>query len=141
MAYKTSSGIIGGDASTLTSTIEVSSASEVNITLLSEDITEETVNKVKDAWQRLSEIVPPSDIEFAIGPATKQVKREGLINFTEREISDDNFYEIFTDKCTDLPYWKAVGLSEYVFDYSPVNTKDSSDHSVYNAGSFSTDEI
>ena len=123
-AAQGNSGDIGGDAGTLASSIEVSSASEVSITLLSEDVTEESVNKVKDAWQRLSEIVPLSDIEFAIGPATKQVKRDGLVNFTEREIGNDNFYETFTDKCTDLSYWKTVGLSEYAFGYTPVNTED-----------------
>ena len=118
------SGAIEGDAGTLASSIEMSSAGEVNITLLSEDVTEESVGKVKDAWQRLSEIVPLSDIEFAIGPANKQVKRDGLVNFTEREIEEDNFIEVFTDKCTDLTYWKTIGLSEYAFDYPPVHTED-----------------
>ncbi len=127
-AAQGNSGAIGGDAGALASALSVrvasESSTEVHISLLSEDVTEESVNKVKDAWQRLSEVVPLSDIEFAIGPATKQIKRDGLVNFTEREIGDDNFYEIFTDKCTDLSYWKTVGLSEYVFDYSPVNTED-----------------
>lgn len=110
-------------SSTLASSTSVS-ATEVNISLLSEDVTEESVNKVKDAWQRLSEIVPLTDTEFAIGPATKQVKRDGLVSFTEKEISDDNFGEIFTDKCTDLSYWKTVGLSEYAFGYTPFNTEE-----------------
>ena len=119
---------IDGDAGALASALSVRAASEssteVSVTLLSEDVTKESVSKVKDAWQRLSEIVPLSDIEFAIGPATKQVKRDGLVNFTEREIGNDNFYETFTDKCTDLSYWKTVGLSEYAFGYAPVNTED-----------------
>ena len=100
------------------------SSTQVSVSLLSEDVTEESVNKVKGAWQRLSEIVPLTDTEFAIGPATKHVKRDGLVNFTEREICKDNFGEIFTDKCTDLSYWKTVGLTEYAFGYTPVNTED-----------------
>ncbi len=96
----------------------------VSITLLSEEVSEGSENKVREAWQQLSKIVPLSDIEFAIGPATKQVKREGLINFTEREIGNDNFNEIFTDKCTDLSYWKTVGLTEYAFGYTPVHTEE-----------------
>ena len=127
-AAQGNSGAISVDSGALASALSVSATSknstEVSVTLLSEDVADESVNKVKDAWQRLSEIVPLSDIEFAIGPATKQIKRDGLINFTEREIGDENFYEIFTDKCTDLSYWKTVGLSEYVFDYTPVNTED-----------------
>ena len=119
---------IDGDAGALASALSVRAASEssteVSVTLLSEDVTEESVSKVKDAWQRLSEIVPLSDIEFSIGPATKQVKRDGLVSFTEREIGNDNFYETFTDKCTDLSYWKTVGLSEYAFGYTPVHTED-----------------
>lgn len=122
-AAQGNSGDIGSDAGTLASST-LASSTEVSVSLLSEDVTEESVNKVKDAWQRLSEIVPLTDIEFAIGPATKQVKRDGLVNFTEREISGDNFYEVFTDKCTDLSYWKTVGLAEYAFDYAPVNTED-----------------
>ena len=122
-AAQGNSGDIGSDAVTLASST-LASSTEVSVSLLSEDVTEESVNKVKDAWQRLSEIVPLTDIEFAIGPATKQVKRDGLVNFTEREISGDNFYEVFTDKCTDLSYWKTVGLAEYAFDYTPVNTED-----------------
>ncbi len=109
--------------STLASNISASNT-EVSVALLSEDVREESVNKVKDAWQRLSEVASLSDIEFAIGPATSQVKRDGLVNFTEKEIGDDNFTELFTDKCTDLSYWKTVGLSEYAFGYTPVNTED-----------------
>ncbi len=127
-AAQGSSGTIGGDAGTLASALSVrvasESSAEVHISLLSEDVTEESVNKVKDAWQRLSEVVSLSDIEFAIGPATKQIKRDGLVNFTEREIGDEDFYQIFTDKCTDVSYWKTIGLSEYTFDYTPVNTED-----------------
>lgn len=122
-AAQGNSGDIGSDAGTLASST-LASSTEVSVSLLSEDVTEESVNKVKDAWQRLSEIVPLSDTEFAIGPANKHLKRDGLINFTEREIADDNFNEIFIDKCTDLSYWKIVGLSEYAFDYTPVNTED-----------------
>ena len=127
-AAQGNSGDIAGDAGSLASSTLANNISasdtEVSVALLSEDVSEESVNKVKDAWQRLSEVVPLSDIEFAIGPATSQVKRDGLVNFTEKEIGDDNFTEIFTDRCTDLPYWKTVGLSEYVFDYTPVNTED-----------------
>ncbi len=122
-AAQGNSGDIGSDAGTLASST-LASSTEVSISLLSEDVTEESVNKVKDAWQRVSEIVPLTDIEFAIGPATKHVKRDGLVSFTEREIDNDNFYEVFTDKCTDLSYWKTVGLAEYAFDYTPVNTED-----------------
>ena len=121
-------GDMGGNAGTLASSIEASSTlastTDVSVTLFSEDVTEESVNKVKDAWQRLNEVVSLSDIEIGIGPSNEQIKRDGLVNFTEKEISADNFYEVFTDKCTDLSYWKTVGLSEYAFDYSPVNTEE-----------------
>ena len=127
-AAQGNSGDIAGDAGSLASSTLASNISasdtEVSVVLLSDDVSEESVNKVKDAWQRLSEVVPLSDIEFAIGPATSQVKRDGLVNFNEKEIGDDNFTELFTDKCTDLSYWKTVGLSEYVFGYTPVNTED-----------------
>lgn len=127
-AAQGNNGAIGGDDGISASSISASNASvsstEVSVTLLSEDVTEESVNKVRDAWQRLSEVVPFSDIEFAIGPATKHIKRDGIVNFTEREISKDDFYEIFTERCTDLTYWKTVGLSEYAFDYTPINTED-----------------
>ncbi len=117
------SGDLGSGAGTIASST-LSSNTEVSVSLLSEDVTEESVNRVKDAWQRLSEIVPLTDTEFAVGPATKHVKKDGLVNFTEREISDDNFGEIFTDKCTDLSYWKTVGLAEYAFGYTPDNTEE-----------------
>lgn len=104
---------------------DVVSAEDVTITLLTEDVSEESVDKVKDTWKRLSEKVPLADIEIAIGPSTIHEKRDGLINFTELEIESDDFNVIFTDKCTDLPYWKTVGLSEYAFDYVPVNTEES----------------
>ena len=107
-AAQGNSGAIGGDAGALASSI-LESSPEVSVTLLTEDVTEESVNKVRNTWQRLSEIVPLSDAEFAIGPANKHLKRDGLVNFTEREIADDNFNEIFIDKCTDLSYWKIVG--------------------------------
>ncbi len=127
-AAQGNNGAIGGDDGISASSISASNASvsstEVSVTLLSENVTEESVNKVRDAWQRLSEVVPFSDIEFAIGPATKHIKRDGIVNFTEREISKDDFYEIFTERCTDLTYWKTVGLSEYAFDYTPINTED-----------------
>ena len=129
-AAQEDSGAIGSnngaivDGADTSESATLASNTEVSITLLSEDVTEESVNKVRDAWQRLSAIVPLSDIEFAIGPATKQIKRDGLVNFTEREIDKDNFGEIFIDKCTDLSYWKTVGLSEYAFGYTPVNTED-----------------
>ena len=107
-AAQEKSGDMGSDAGTSESTT-VASSTEVSVSLLSEDVTEESVNIVKEAWQELSVIVPLTDIEFAIGPATKHVKRDGLVSFTEREIDNDNFYEVFTDKCTDLSYWKTVG--------------------------------
>ena len=97
---------------------------ELSISLLADDVSEESVNKVKDSWKHLSEIVPLSDIEIAIGPSSRHEKREGLICFTELEIGSDDFNVIFTDKCTDLPYWKTVGLSEYAFDYAPVNSEN-----------------
>ena len=127
-AAQGNNGAIGGDDGISASSISASNASvsstEVSVSLLSEDVTEESVNKVKDAWRRLSEIVPITDTEFAIGPATEHVKRDGRVNFTEKEISDDNFNEIFTDKCTDLAYWKTVGLTEYAFGYTPSNTEN-----------------
>ncbi len=127
-AAQGNNGAIGGDDGISASSISASNASvsstEVSVSLLSEDVTEESVNKVKDAWRRLSEIVPLTDTEFAIGPATEHVKRDGRVNFTEKEISDDNFNEIFTDKCTDLAYWKTVGLTEYAFGYTPSNTEN-----------------
>ena len=122
-AAQGNSGDIGSDTNILVSST-LASSTEVSISLLSEDVSEESVNKVKDAWQRLSEIVPFTDTEFAIGPATKHIKRDGLVNFTQRKICDDNFGEIFTDKCTGLSYWKTVGLAEYAFGYTPVNTED-----------------
>jgi uncharacterized lipoprotein YajG len=72
------SGEIGSDAgasvsSTLASSTSASST-EVSVSLLSEDVTEESVNKVKDAWQRVSESVRLTDTEFAIGHATEHVK-------------------------------------------------------------------
>ncbi len=106
------------DAST-----EVVNIEDVSITLLSDDVSEESVNKVKDAWKRLSEVVVLPDYEIAIGPSSRHEKQDGLVNFTELEISSDEFDVIFTDKCTDLPYWKTVGLSELAFDYTPVNTE------------------
>ena len=97
---------------------------DVTITLLSDDVSEESVNKVKDAWRQLSVIAPIFDIEIAIGPSTRHEQRDGLVNFTELEIGSDDFYEIFVNKCTGLPYWKVVGLSEYAFEYTPVNTEN-----------------
>ena len=107
------------DAST-----EVFDIEDVSITLLSDDDSEESVNKVRDAWRRLSEVVVLPDSEISIGPSSRHDKQDGLVNFTELEISSDEFDVIFTDKCTDLPYWKTVGLSEFIFDYAPANTED-----------------
>lgn len=103
---------------------EVSRLSKINITLLTDDVSEESINKVKDAWRQLSEIVHITDIEIAIGPSSRQEDRVGLINFTELEIEADDFDFIFTDKCTDIPYWKTVGLTEYAFNYEPVHTEN-----------------
>ncbi len=113
----------------ISETVEVSTETDqflekLSISLLADDVSEESVNKVKDSWKHLSEIVPLSDIEIAIGPSSRHEKREGLICFTELEIGADDFNLIFTDKCTDLPYWKTVGLSEYAFDYAPVNSEN-----------------
>ena len=63
-AIGSNNGAIVDGADTSESATSASNT-EVSITLLSEDVTEESVNKVRDAWQRLSEVVPLSDIEFA----------------------------------------------------------------------------
>ena len=103
---------------------EARDLSEVDITLLSDDVSEVSVNKVKDAWSRLSQVAILPDYEIAIGPSSRHEQSDGLINFTELEIASDDFEVIFTDKCTDLPYWKTVGLSECAFGYAPVNAED-----------------
>lgn len=103
---------------------EARDLSEVDITLLSDDVSEVSVNKVKDAWSRLSQVAILPDYEIAIGPSSRHEQSDGLINFTELEIASDDFEVIFTDKCTDLPYWKTVGLSECAFGYEPVNAED-----------------
>ena len=51
---------------------------ELSISLLADDVSEESVNKVKDSWKHLSEIVPLSDIEIAIGPSSRHEDGSGV---------------------------------------------------------------
>lgn len=93
---------------------------KISFIVLDEEIVEEDLkDRVEEKVDKLAKVLSFSDIVIGIGRDIGRQYSENIITFTLEEICSAEFEDRLILKVTDLPYWKRVGLKEYIYGYEP----------------------